>query len=189
MQLRRVNRWAARGTYGPVAILPSGLADGDFVTPINETWTIQVGRIAHVARDPKVAANTPGSLRIDGTGRRGRVPTLVYQVVRALASRRKGTVYTVDLLARSRGLSRRVSVETRVDYRDGSYEFFVAKPQGQQSAGGVPAGSSRGWIPLEVRAVAHKPASTLTIYAADTGMSPLRGSAWIDDVTLATARP
>jgi hypothetical protein len=136
-----------------------------------------------------MSGNTAASLRIDGTGRRGRVPTLVYEVVRPLASRQEGTVYTVDLVARSKGLSRRLSVETRLDYRDGSYEFFVAKPHGRQSGGGVPAGSSRGWIPLESRAIAHKPVATLTIYAVDTGVILLRGSAWIDDVTLAVTRP
>jgi hypothetical protein len=113
----------------------------------------------------------------------------VYQVVRDLSSRRKGTAYTIDLVVRSHGLSRSVSVETKLDYRDGSYEFFVARPQGPQSAAGIPAGSSRGWVPLEGRAVAHKPVTRLTIYAVDTGLIPLRGSAWIDDVTLAVARP
>jgi hypothetical protein len=189
IQLRRVLRGADRGTYGPSAITPSGLADGDFVTPLNETWTIQAGRLAQVARDPHVSAQTPGSLRVDGTGRRGRVPTLVYQEVATLASRAPGTIYTVDLVARSRSLSRRLSVETKIDYRDGSHEFFVATPQGAQSAAGVPPGSSRGWIPLESRAIAHKRVAALTIYAVDTGVLPLRGSAWIDDVTLAIARP
>jgi hypothetical protein len=188
IQLRRVNRGPARGTYGPTAITPSGLPDGDFATPINETWTVQAGRIARVSRDSKVSANTPASLRVDGTGRRGRIPTVVYQVVRPLTSRAAGTVYTVDLEARSHNLSRPLSVETKLDYRDGSYEFFLAVPQGSQRSGGVPAGSSSGWVPLESRAVAHKPVTGLTVYAVDTGLTPLRGSAWIDDVTLTVTK-
>jgi hypothetical protein len=185
IQLRRVNRGPARGNYGPTVITPSGLADGDFVTPINETWTIHTGRIARVARDPKVSANTRASLRVDGTGRRDRVPTLVYQAVRPLTSRSAGTVYTVDLVARTHKLSRPLSVETKIDYRDGSYEFFVAAPQSKQGAGGgVPGGSSSHWFALESRAAARKPVIGLTVYAVDTGVTPLRGTAWIDDVTL-----
>ncbi len=190
IQLRRVDHGPARGTYGPVPITPSALADGDFATPINEPWAIQVGRIARVTRDPKVSANTPASLRIDGTGRRGRIPTLVSQTIEPPGFRGVGTTYTVDLVARSRNLNRRLSVETRLDYSDGSYEFFLAVPQGPTgAAAGVPSGSSRGWIPLESRAVANKPVTRLVIYAVDTGVIPLRGSAWIDDVTLTVSRP
>jgi hypothetical protein len=189
VQLRRVNRGPARGTYGPTAITPSGLADGDFTIPINETWTIQTGQIARIARDPKVAASTPASLRVDGTGRRGRVPTLVSQTIYPLASRAVGTVYTVDLVARSHDLSRRLLVETKLNYHDGSYEFVLAVPQSPEDApGGIPAGSSRGWIPLESRAIAHEPVTGLMVYAIDTGVIPLRGSAWIDDITLAVSK-
>jgi hypothetical protein len=189
VQLRRVNRGPARGTYGPTAITPSGLADGDFATPINETWTIQTGQIARIARDPKVSATTPASLRVDGTGRRGRIPTLLYQRIQPLASRAAGTVYALDLVARSRDLSRRLLVETKLNYQDGTYEFFLAVPRSPENApGGLPAGSSRGWIPLESRAIAHKPVTRLTVYAVDTGVFPLRGSAWIDDLTLAVSK-
>jgi hypothetical protein len=138
MQLRRVNRGPARGTYGPRAITPSGLANGDFVTPLNETWTIQRGPIARVARDPTVSRATPASLRINGTGRRGRIPTLVYQTIAPLASRAVGTAYTVDLAARSDNLTRPLSVETKLDYRDGSYEFFVATPRSKLNAAAYP---------------------------------------------------
>jgi hypothetical protein len=169
--------------------MPSGLADGDFATPVNEMWTIQVGPIARVARDSKVSANTPASLRVDGTGRRGRVPTIVYQTIQPLPSRSAGTVYTVDLVARSQNLSRPLLMETKLVYKDGSYDFFLAMSQGPQgAAGGIRAGSSRGWIPLESRAFARKRVAGLTIYAVDTGVIPLRGSAWIDDVTLTVAR-
>lgn len=189
IQLRRVKRGPARGTYGPTLIAPSGLADGDFVTPINETWTIHTGRLARVTRDANVSANTPASLRVDGTGRRGNVPTLVYQAVEPLASRSQGTVYTVDLVARTRNLSRPLAVETKLTYRDGSYEFFLAAPQRQQGAGvGIPKGSSSHWLPLESRAVARKRVTGLTVYAVDTGVTPLRGTAWIDDVTLTVAK-
>jgi hypothetical protein len=188
IQLRRVNRGPARGTYGPTAITPSGLANGDFATPIGEAWTIQVGGIARVARDGKVSANTPASLRVEGRGRRGRVPTLVYQVVRALASRAAGTVYTVDLVALRHNLTRPLAVETKLNYRDGSYEFFLARPRQKQGSGGIPPGSSSGWIPLQSRAVAHKSVAALTVYAVDTGAIALRGSAWIDDVTLTVTK-
>jgi hypothetical protein len=190
VQLRRVKRGPARGTYGPTVVTPSGLADGDFVTPIKESWTTSVGPSARVTRDSAVSASTPASLRIDGTGRRGRVPTLVYQVVQNLASRAAGTVYTVNLVARARNLSRPLAVETKLDYRDGSYEFFVAAPQGKQGiVGGVPKGRVDVWLPLESRAVARKDVAQVTVYAADAGVAPLRGSAWIDDITLAVSRP
>jgi hypothetical protein len=189
VQLRRVNRGPARGTYGPTAVTPSGLANGDFVTPIDETWTIHEGRIARIARDANVSATTPTSLRVDGAGRRDRVSTLAYQIVRPLSSRAAGTVYTVDLVARSRKLSRPLWVGTKLDYRDGSYDFFVAAPQSARGAGrGVPQGSSSHWLALESRAVARKSVVRLTIYAVDTGVTALRGTAWIDDVTLTVAK-
>jgi hypothetical protein len=189
-QLRRVNGGPARGTYGPEAATPSGLVNGDFATPLSETWSIQPGRIARVTRDPHVFSRTPASLRVDGRGGRNRVPSLVFQTPERLVSHAAGTVYTVDLLARTMRLSRPLSVETKLDYRDGTYEFFFATPQGpSQPAGGVPAGTSRGWIPLESRAVAKKPVQRLTFYAVDTGSAPLKGSAWIDDVTLAVTKP
>ncbi len=183
-QLRRVNRGSSRGTYGPATTAPSGLANGDFVTPVDETWTIHMSRIARVERDRMVSASTPGSLRIDGTGRRDVDPTLVYQPVQPLASRSVGTVYTINLVARTHELRRPLAVEIKLEYRDGSYEFFVAAPQGRRAAEGVPAGSRPDWVPLESRAVARKPVRALTIYAVDTGVTALHGTAWIDDVTL-----
>jgi hypothetical protein len=190
VELRRVNRGPARATYGPAATTPSGLSNGDFVTPIDETWTMHMGRIARVARDRAVAAATPGSLRIDGTGKRDRTPTLVYQSVRPLNSRGAGTVYTVNLVARTRQLSRPLAVEIKLAYQDGSYDFFVATPHGRHGAAiGVPAASSADWFPLESRAVARKRVRELTVYAVDTGVTQLRGTAWIDDVTLAIRTP
>jgi hypothetical protein len=190
MQLRRVKRGPARGTYGPRAITPSGLANGDFATPLDETWSIQRGPIARVTRDPTVSRATPASLRIHGTGRRSSIPTLVFQTVEPLASRAVGTAYTVDFVARTNNLSRPLSVESKLDYRDGSYEFFVATPRSKLSAGGgIPKGTSRDWLALEIQAVAQKRVSRLTVYAADTGVIPLRGTAWIDDVTLVVTKP
>jgi hypothetical protein len=189
VQLRRVNRGPARGTYGPTAITPSALANGDFSTPTKETWIVQEGAGARIARDSKVSATTAASLRVDGTGRRGQLPTLVYQVVRPLASRAAGTVYTVDLVARSDKLSRPLWAGTKLDYRDGSYDFFVAAPQSARRVGhGVPQGSAGHWLALESRAVARKRVIRLTIYAVDTGVTGLRGTAWIDDVTLTVAK-
>jgi hypothetical protein len=128
-------------------------------------------------------------LRINGTGRQGRIPTLVYQTIEPLASRAVGTTYTVDLVARSDDLTRPLSVETKLDYRDGSYEFFVATPRSKLIAGGgIPNGSSGHWLALEIRAVAHEHVSRLTVYAVDTGVTPLRGTAWIDDVTLVVTK-
>jgi hypothetical protein len=191
VQLRRVDRGPARGTYGPTAITPSGLANGDFTTPLSDTWTIRAGRIARVKRDSEVSASAPASLRVRGTGDRSRAPTLVYQTIQPLEPRAVGTVYTLNLVARTHNLSRRLFVETKLEYRDGSYEFFVAAPQGPggRAVSGIQSGSSRGWIPLQSRAVARKPATRLTVYAVDTGVTPLRGSAWIDDVTLTATKP
>ena len=57
-----------------------------------------------------------------------------------------------------------------------------AAPAHEQSAGaGIPKGASSQWIPLEIRAVARKRVRRLTVYAVDTGLIPLRGTAWIDD--------
>lgn len=189
MQLRRVNRGQARGTYGPTAITPSGLANGDFSTPLNETWRIEGGPVARVARYPQVSRASPASLRVKGTGRRGRSPTLVYQTIEPLPLRAAGTAYTVDLVARTADLSRPLAVEAKLDYRDGSYEFFVAMRRNAQSAGAaIPKGTSSKWVALEIRAVARKRVRRLTVYAVDTGLIPLRGTAWIDDVTLVVTK-
>jgi hypothetical protein len=189
VELRRVILGQARGTYGPTTVTPSPVINGDFTTPISDTWTIQKGGIATARRDSSVSNSPPASLRIKGTGSASRVATTVYQTVSQLTSHAKGTTYTIDFLARSDALSRPLLVDAKLVYTDGSYQFFVAMPRSQSGAAGIPAGSSQGWVPLETQAIARKQVASLVIYAADTGVTRLRGSAWIDDVTLSEAKP
>jgi hypothetical protein len=170
-------------------VTPSPLIDGDFTTPIGDAWTIQRGGVAKAVRDTTVFKSAPASLKIVGAGVRGRIATTVYQTVTQLTSRRKGTIYTVDLLARTTNLSRPLVVDAKLIYTDGSFQFFIASPRSPSSAVGISRGSSQGWIPLEARATARKSVASLVVYAADTGLGALRGSAWIDDVTLSEATP
>jgi hypothetical protein len=62
-----------------------------------------------------------------------------------------------------------------------SFRGDAAKPAGAGSR--IPKGSSDVWLALESEAVARRHLSKMTVYAVDTGVIPLRGTAWIDDVT------
>ncbi len=181
-ELRRVGVGPDIGTYGPFAISPTTVPDGEFGSPLLGVWTVQTSRFASVHWDTSVHEGSPGSLRIDGTGRTGRVATAVTQGLASAAPAPADTVYRVALVAKAHDLSRPIVFELKLLYTDGTYEIFSATSS--NGTPNLPAGTSKGWLPLQIQAVAHMPVKGVVLFAADTGLIPLRGSAWVDDFTL-----
>jgi hypothetical protein len=182
-ELRQIMLAPARGNYGPAVVGTSTVPDGDFDSPLDQVWTVQAGPIALVSRDPGVYARPPASLRITGTGRAGQPATTVTQVIGG--ARAAGTEYVLRLLAKTRGLSRDLAVELKLSYRNGSYRFFLATSLTAGAVvGGISSGTTRGWVPVTLTAVAAKAVTRATLFVADTGLEPLRGNAWIDQVEL-----
>jgi hypothetical protein len=188
VQVQRVVNGTRTATYGPAFVGPSIVADGNFTAPLGDVWSVQRGAIATATRDASVYFNSPASLRVDGTGSKGRSATTVSQPVgQGLAPGAHG-IYEVGLLARTRSLSRPLSVELKLVYDDGSYQFFSATSRSQATATtGIPQGTSNGWLPLQIRAVAREHVRSIVLFAADSGLLPLRGTAWIDDIVLSVA--
>jgi hypothetical protein len=116
---------------------------------------------------------------------------LVYQTIEPLASHTVGTVYTVDFVARSDNLSRPLSVETKLDYRDGSYEFFVAIAAEQDGRRRRHNRKARQVIRSRSKSgqLHGKHVSRIDpLRGRPTGVIPLRGTAWIDDVALVVTK-
>lgn len=181
IEARSVSAGPGTGNYGPYVLSDLSAPDGDFTTLLTDIWTTQSGPIATATRDSRVYLSAPASLRIVGTGRRGSVATTVTQQVGDGAVMPKGTRFHLVLAARSRDLSRPLYVELKLDYVGGSFEFFEARGRNVSSVG-IPAGSSNGWVPLQLTASAAKPVDGATLFATDTGVIPLRGTAWVDNI-------
>jgi len=187
IELRGVTRGSGVTAYGPYVVSPASAADGNFTSPLSDVWIVHQGSIARVARDTHTYLSPPASLRVAGSGSRGAVPTTVTQPLGGNAIAARGTVYNVTLMVKASRLSRALDVEVKLTYVGGSYQFFEAAAR-KSSSFGIPAGSSRGWIPIELSAVAAKPVRSATLFAVDTGTAPLRGSAWIDNIDASYGR-
>jgi hypothetical protein len=187
-QLEQVSAGAGAGIYGPGTVSSLLVPNGDFSSPLTSAWTVSQGSIATMTRANRVYASAPDSLRITGTGRNASVATYVSQSFDGGLPTAAGTSYDLGLVARTLHLSRPLSVELKLLYRDGTYQFFTVTPRQPGSSNtGIPAGSSSTWMPLGAHAVARKPVSRVVVFAADTGTQALRGSAWVDDIVLSAS--
>lgn len=178
-EARAVSKGPGAGDYGPYVVSQLSASDGDFSTPLTDAWTVQHGPIAAARLDSRVYLSSPSSLRVVGTGRPGTVATTVTQQIGGAMP--TGTRYQVALMARTRALSRPVDVELKLSYSDGQYRFFEAQARDAAHVG-IPRGTSKGWIPLQLTATASHRVTSAVLFAVDTGVVPLRGTAWIDNI-------
>jgi hypothetical protein len=184
--VRQIASGPAAGIYGPTRERSNIVIDGDFEAPLAPAWTVQASPVARVQRASGGPIGDRNALRVVGTGHRSDgLSTTVTQTVASAAPAPRGTEYLIGLLARASGLSRPVSVELRLDYRDGSYQFFLGTSwQRGVVVDGTPDGTTRGWTPITIRAVAAKAVRSATLFTVDTGSQPLRGTLWLDEVGL-----
>jgi hypothetical protein len=113
----------------------------------------------------------------------------ITQVIRRLPTRRAGTIYTMRMQSFSRGLSRALPAAMKFEYTDGTVQFTQAQPgtAGDANApagASIPARTSRVWQVATATAVARKPLRSIQVFPVDTGAGKLRGTAWIDGVSL-----
>ena len=188
-EIRQVGHGDTASIYGPSVVAATSVPDGDFSSPLKDVWVAQQGLVASASRDASTYSSRPAALRVVGTNRTGPVATTVTQTLDLRGLRTSaGARLEVALVAKSQNLSRPVSVELKLLYADGSYQFFPATSrQSQGSVAGIPAGTSSGWIPLQITAVARRRVTGSVLFAIDTQTRPLRGTAWVDDFVLSNA--
>lgn len=183
-----VLRGPRSGTYlldGPSRSL---LVNGDLEQPFVAPWQVSPSRVAEVASDPALSWASDSSLRIRGRGRRGRQSTFIAQIVKKLPDRSVGATYTMRMQAYTRNLSRPLPAAMKFNYRDGSADFFpvvagtAGVPGGEDAP--IPQDTDKLWQVGTAIARARKPLGSIQVFIVDTGLRRLRGSVWIDGVSL-----
>ncbi len=109
------------------------------------------------------------------------------QAIATVPNTDEGTQYFLSVQAMSKDLSREVPVEVRVLYPDNSSDFYVAGPAGLTT--GIPKDTEGKWVELTALVVARKPIEQIDVYAFDSGVEKLTGSAWVDDIHLRQVEP
>ena len=168
------------------AAAPNLLSDGGFEETDLSAWMVESTDAAEIKLDMTEAVEGKQSLQIRATGStKGKQTAFASQLLAELPERAKGTKYELTAKTMTAGLSRPLSFSVRLNYRDGSFEFFGGGPAGVTT--GIPNGTDTNWSEVRAIAVARKPVETLTIFAFDVGANDLQGTAWIDDVRLTSS--
>jgi hypothetical protein len=98
-----------------------------------------------------------------------------------------GSRYLLTFRARTVRLNRPLQTELKLNFAGGGYSFYRGRATGQSpnaSGTGIPSGTSAGWIKMVVRATARFPLQSISVFVIDSGLAPLSGTVWIDDVEL-----
>lgn len=186
LELKQIARGRDKGTYGPSVLEPgSNLRNAGFSLPLASDWYIEAAPNARIERDPRVGLSPGGSLRLVGTRRTAKRPSIAIQQT-VPRYRGRGTSYALQGVARTRKLSRAVAMELKLTYGDGTHTFAPATTRvafrGKRS--GIPPGSSSTWIPLQAVALARKRVASVEVFAVDTGPKRLSGTVWVDDLRI-----
>ena len=195
LEVIREERGRYAGTYGPFIAPQGGAVSNPTFAPQLQSWSFSRGTVASATNVSHRLDLGDARLEVRGTGRSGRATT-VYQVIpaSAIASIRAGKVVSVSSTDRSlnltlryqtRRLTRRLAVKLRLDYVDGTRQFFAAIPRGPSAAAtGLPEGTSSGWRSLVVSAVPRRPYTDAILYAVDTGRRSFRGDVLVTGANL-----
>jgi oligosaccharide repeat unit polymerase len=154
--------------------------NGGFEYTGNDAWAARRSPNATFLRDRRVAHSGTRSMHVRGTGRASGAPAFLVQRVIAVPRNEAGTTFELRVAARQRGLTRRVAVEVKFDYRDGSHEFFSRA---------IRPTRDRSWQIVKVAAIAKKPLAAIDVFPADLGTIPLKGELWLDDVSFRLTHP
>lgn len=164
------------------------LANSSFEEGTLTPWQIAGERYASFAVTRRVSWEGRHSVRIRARGRPVRGSVLVGQIARA-AEAARGSRYRLVIRARTRRLNRRVQIELKLIYDNESFDFFlgraVAGSPGLPTSGtGIPPGTWRRWITVQVDAVAKRRVEAIQVFALDSGPGLLRGTVWLDSAEL-----
>lgn len=169
------------------------LANSSFEEGTLTPWQIAGERYASFAVTRRLSWEGRHSVRIRARGRRVRGSVLVGQIARA-AEAARGSRYRLVIRARTRRLNRRVQIELKLIYDNESFDFFlgraVAGSPGLPTSGtGIPPGTWRRWITVQVDAVAKRRVEAIQVFALDSGPGLLRGTVWLDSAELTGRAP
>jgi hypothetical protein len=169
------------------------LANSSFEEGTLTPWHIAGERYASFAVTPRLSWEGQSSVRIRARGRRVRGSVLVGQI-RGVAEAARGSRYRLVIRARTRRLNRPVQVEIKLTYDNEKFDFFLGRaiagsPGLPKSGTGIPPGTWRRWITVQVDAVARRQVEAIQVFALDSGPGLLRGTVWIDSAELTSRAP
>jgi hypothetical protein len=169
------------------------LANSSFEEGMFEPWQIAGERYARFSVTRRVSWEGEYAAMIRARGRRVRGSVVVGQIAGG-AEAARGSRYRLVVRARTRRLNRPVQVEIKLVYNNDKSDFFVGRavegsPGLPKSGTGIPPGTWRRWITVNVDAVARRPVEAIQIFAFDSGPGRLRGTVWIDSVELSSRGP
>jgi hypothetical protein len=150
-------------------------------------WTLRLPPGIAAAIDPHVSFSGRRSLRITARTSRVSLPLVLEQDAVALPTYAAGSRYSLTFRARTVGLNRRLQTELKLAYAGGGYSFHRGRATGEgpnTSGIGIPSGNSAGWMKMVVRATARFPLQSISVFVIDSGLAPLSGMVWIDDIDL-----
>jgi hypothetical protein len=177
------------GGSGQSPELPNSSFEEGTLTP----WRVAGEQYATFVATPELPWEGLGSAKIHALGKRVRGSVMLTQIVRQVEAVAPGSRYRFVIRARARGLNRPVQVELKLIYGIDKFDFFlgraVAGPSGLPSGTGIPPGTWRHWITLEVDAVAKRRVRAIQVFAFDSGPGPLRGTVWLDGAELSSPEP
>lgn len=150
-------------------------------------WTLRLAPGIAAAIDPQVKFSGRHSLRITARTSRIATPLVLGQDAAALPTYATGSRYVLKFRSRTVGLNRPLQTELKLNYAGGGYSFYRGRATSQApnaSGTGIPSGTSPEWTTMAVRATARFPLESITVFVIDSGLAPLSGTVWIDDIEL-----
>jgi hypothetical protein len=181
-------------TTKSIIAFPSGsnlVQNGGFERFGLESWAVLHAPGITVAVDPQVRFSGRRSLKITAGTNRVASTLVVRQDAVALPSFASGSRYTLTFQARTAGLDRALQTELKLNYAGGGYGFYRGKAMTQASASsptGIPPGTSNEWIKMMVTATARFPLESIGVFVIDSGLGPLTGTVWVDEIALRQSR-
>jgi oligosaccharide repeat unit polymerase len=153
------------------------LANSDFTQPLSGTWSSSSSGTATIIRRRE---HRGYSVELKGSGHRAPVSTTLTQTFVMLPSRKRGVAYALSMRAQRLKLSRRMALELKAIYVDGTYEFVYAA---------IPAGNDKRMHDYKAVLSAKKKLFGLTAFVLDTGLTAFRGGLRIGHAQLRTVAP
>lgn len=169
-------------------VLVSNLVGNAGFSVGTEGWTISTPDDISIDSSDDESYEGDESLKLEADADKApKEAAVAAQTIATVPETKPGTQYFLSAQAMSKDLSRPVPVEVRLLYPDESSDFFVAGPSGLTT--GIPKDTDGKWVQLTALVVAKKPIDQIDVYAFDTGLEKLTGTAWIDDIRLRQVEP
>jgi hypothetical protein len=169
------------------------LANSSFEEGTLTPWQIAGQRYASFAVTRQLSWEGQHSVRIRARGSRVRGSVVVGQIA-GFTEAARGSRYRLVIRARTHRLNRPVQAEIKLIYDNEGFDFFPGRavagsPGLPKSSTGIPPGTWRRWITVQVDAVARRRVEAIQVFAFDSGPGLLRGTVWIDSAELTSRAP